>query len=140
MLDFLEFRNTYERRGADYDHGEMWDAYQDYFHENVQAGDGVTIHYYTDAHAGTVISRTKNKLVIRRDKATLDPNWKPEFIPGGFCAHCTNQSEQTYTYEPNPDGVIYTARWNDNKKRKGWYVDQSLRVSFGRREFYDYNF
>ena len=47
----------------------------------VQVGDGVTICYWSDRHAATVIKKTPLSLTVRRDKATLDPSFKPEWIP-----------------------------------------------------------
>ena len=101
-------------------------------------GDGVTVRYWTDQEAYTIIGKTEKTLTIQRDKATLVPEFKPEFIPGGFFAHCTNQFDQEYTYEPDPNGRIRKAYWSE--KKKGYYVEKSLRVSHGRHEFYDYNF
>ncbi len=106
----------------------------------VQVGDGVTIHLYSDAHAGTVIKKTKATITVQQDKATIDPNFKPEFVTGGFAGHCTNQNEQTYTYEPNPNGSITTYRWSNKYNRYQGGGDRSVTVTKGRREFYDYNF
>lgn len=105
----------------------------------LDVGDGCTVRLYTDCHAATVIRKTKTTITVRRDKATLDPSWKPEWVEGGFSAICTNQNEQSYTYEPNPDGETYTARWNE---RYGRYINdaQGFRITPGRHEFYDYNF
>ena len=138
MYSFEVVKKALDDRGTDYDFSDLYDSYQEYFHENVAPGDGVTVHYWSDAHACTVIRRTRNKLVLQQDTAILSPDFKPEFIPGGFCAHCTNQGEQSYTYERNPEGRIYEAYWSERKK--GWYADKSLRVSYGRHEYYDYNF
>lgn len=106
----------------------------------VEIGDGVTIHYHSDAHAGTVIKKTKTTITVQQDKATIDPNFKPEFITGGFAGHCTNQNEQTYTYERNPNGAITTYRWSNKYNRYQGGGDGSIIVTKGRREFYDYNF
>jgi len=105
---------------------------------NVKVGDGVTIHLWSDAHAATVIKVTASTITVQHDKATLDPNFKPEWIPGGFAGHCTNQDEQTYTYERNPNGHIETFRWSKKYGRYGTYGNPWL--SKGRHEFYDYNF
>lgn len=104
----------------------------------VKVGDGVTVRYYSDSEAYTVIKRTKSTITIQRDKATLDPNFKPEFIAGGFAGHCVNQNEQTYTYERDENGTIQTARWSE--KDGMFKVNGCLKVFNGRREFYDYNF
>lgn len=106
----------------------------------VEIGDGVTEYLYSDAHAFTVIAKTKKTITIQRDKAILDPNFKPEWIAGGFAGHCTNQEEQTYTYERNPDGEKIRCYWSE---RLGCYTtggDQSIKIGLGRHEFYDYNF
>jgi hypothetical protein len=106
---------------------------------NIEVGDGVTYHLYSDAHAGTVIKKTKMSVTVQRDKATRDPNFKPEIVPGGFAGHCTNQHEQTYTYEADPNGETITFRWS---KKFGRFQDgqRGLTLTKGRREFYDYNF
>lgn len=103
----------------------------------IQVGDGVTYHLYSDSHACTVIRRTKNKIVMQEDTATLDPSFKPIFVPGGFCAHCTNQNEQKWLYERNPNGSIVEAYWSE---KYGAFMYYGKCVTIGRREFYDYNF
>lgn len=104
---------------------------------DVNVGDGVTLHFYSDAEAYTIIKKTKCTIVIQRDKATLSKDFHPEIIEGGFVGHCINQDEQTYTYEADPNGYTYTARWSEAKG--GWFVN-GMRVTKGRHEFYDYNF
>ena len=106
----------------------------------IEVGDGVTLHLWSDAHACTVIAKTKTTITVQRDKATLDPNFKPEWIEGGFAGHCTNQDEQTYTYEQDPNGETYKCRWSEKNGRFQTGSDGSMRISRGRREFYDYNF
>ena len=103
----------------------------------IEVGDGVTIRFYSDAHAGTVIRKTKKMIVIQRDKATLDPSFTPQMDVGGFAAHCTNNGDQTYTYERDPEGTQYKAYWSE---KEGCYKWDSCRITRGRHEFYDYNF
>lgn len=103
----------------------------------LEVGDGCTIHLYSDAHACTVIKRTAKSITIQQDIATLDENFKPKFIAGGFAGHCINQNEQTYTYERDPNGSIITARWSD---KHGAFMYLGKPITVGRREFYDYNF
>ncbi len=105
---------------------------------NVKVGDGATVNYYTDRNAGTIVKVTKCSITIQRDKAIRDPNFKPEFIPGGFSAYCTNQDEQSYTYEPDENGELITLRWSGKYNRYG--TPGNLTASKGRHEFYDYNF
>lgn len=106
---------------------------------NVKVGDGVTMNMYSDALAGTVTKVTKTSVTIQQDTATLDPNWKPEIVIGGFAGHCTNQNTQAYTYERNENGATYTFRWS---AKSGYYKNSKtgMTITKGRKEFYDYNF
>ena len=105
---------------------------------NVKVGQGASVKLYSDIYAGTIVKVTKASITIKRDKATLDPNWKPEFIAGGFAGHCVNNNSQTYTYEPDPNGEEYTLRWS--KKYNTYGTPNNPRAIKGRHEFYDYNF
>lgn len=106
---------------------------------NVKVGDGITLRVYSDCHAFTIIARTEKTLTIQQDKATLKNNWKPEFVHGGFTAHCTNQNEQEYDYEKDAKGQILKIRWSD--KKSYWNAPRGYAgISLGRHEFYDYNF
>ena len=106
----------------------------------LEVGDGVTMHLWSDAHACTIISRTDKTLTIQRDKAIRDPSFKPQWVPGGFSAICTNSEEQSWTYERDPAGEIIRCRWYE--KNGCWQSgsDGSIRISRGRHEHYDYNF
>ena len=104
----------------------------------IRVGDGVTVNLWSDRYAATVIAVTKSTVTVRRDAATLDPGFKPEFIIGGFAGHCTNQSEQRYSYKPDEKGSTYTFHWSRKYQRYG--QPGNLTLSKGRHEFYDYNF
>lgn len=114
-------------------------------------GDGVSVSVWTDILAYTIIKKTRTTMILREDKATLDPSFKPEFISGGFAGHCINQSEQTYTYEANPDGAeikISLRTFTDElgNERRMWKLsktgvfERGGNVYAGRRKFHDYNF
>ncbi|MGN0768147.1 MAG: hypothetical protein ACI4M8_02215 [Christensenellales bacterium] len=107
------------------------------FYQGLEVGDGVTYHLYSDSHACTIIKRTAKTITIQQDTAILSPDFKPEWVVGGFAGHCTNQDEQTYTYERNPKGQILTARWSD---KYGAFMYLGKKITAGRKEFYDYNF
>ena len=70
--------------------------------------------------------------------AERDPSWKPEMHVGGFAAHCSNQSEQRWFIESNPEAQIIRVRLGKN----GWKDKNgnSYRPSDKPRRFYDYNF
>lgn len=97
------------------------------------------LHGYTDIYPYEVIRVISDKTIeIREMKSELDPSWKPEMIPGGFAAHCTNNRDQVYTYSSNDQ--VKTIRMRKHKDGR-WYS------AFGRhvlsdtpKRFYDYNF
>ena len=105
-------------------------------HQELAVGDGVTIHYYSDSEAYTVIKRTPSSITIQRDKARLNPKFEPKFEVGGFAGHCVNQDEQTYTYEQDANGNKLTLRLCKN----GRFMYLGKCISIGRHEYYDYNF
>jgi hypothetical protein len=114
-------------------------------------GDGVTVSIWTDCEAYTIIKRTATTMTLREDKATRSPNFKPEFVAGGFAGHCVNQNEQSYTYEPNltgPTTKVSLRRWTDEEgnERRLWKkvgvgkFERGGNVYPGRSKFHDYNF
>ncbi|MDE6388934.1 MAG: hypothetical protein K2L82_14130 [Lachnospiraceae bacterium] len=105
---------------------------------NAKVGDGATINLWSDRHACTIIKVTKTTITVQRDTAILNPDFKPEFILGGFAEHCTNQSEQSYTYERDEQGQVTTIHWSEKYQSYGRPGFPTL--SKGRHEFYDYNF
>lgn len=106
----------------------------------IEVGDGVTMYLYSDRRAYTVIAKTAKTITIQRDKAIRDPNFKPEWVPGGFSAICTNCEDQKWTYECDPDGEIVRCRWSEKNGRYQTGSDGSIAIGCGRHEYYDYNF
>ena len=93
---------------------------------NIQVGDGVTICYYTDREAGTIIKRTKNTITYQQDKAIrIDDNGMSDF--------------QEYRYERNPNGKIEVYHWS-NKYGCFRNSKNHLYVINGRHEYFDYSF
>lgn len=93
---------------------------------NVQVGDGVTICYYTDREAGTIIKRTKNTITYQQDKAIrTDNNGMSDF--------------QEYRYERDPNGKIEVYHWSH---KYGCFRNSKnhLYVINGRHEYFDYSF
>jgi len=116
----------------------------------LQVGDGVTVSLWSDCEAYTVISRTATRMILQQDKATLDPSFKPEWVAGGFAGHCTNQGDQTYTYERDEQGHTIEISLRNYKhagtERRVWKKKGVARneiggsVRCGRHKFHDYNF
>lgn len=78
-------------------------------------------------------------LVVRPMRVKPHPEWAPEFVSGGFAAHCVNQSEQRWLFESNPDAECIRIR----KKKRGdlWtYQGREFAVEDEPRYFYDFNF
>ena len=93
---------------------------------NVQVGDGVTICYYTDREAGTIIKRTKNTITYQQDKAIRTDN--------NGMSDC-----QEYRYERDPNGKIEVYHWSH---KYGCFRNSKnhLYVINGRHEYFDYSF
>lgn len=101
-------------------------------------GGGATVCHYSDRTACTVIrvSPSGKTVYLQSDTAVLY-DWKPEFDPGGFAGHCTNNTEQQYAYQPNPQGAIHRASVRKDGKFR---TTNGERVVSGRHHFHDYNF
>ena len=93
---------------------------------NVNVGDGVTICYYTDREAGTIIKRTKNTITYQQDKAIR--------IDNNGMSDC-----QEYRYERDPNGKIEVYHWS-NKYGCFRNSQNHLYVINGRHEYFDYSF
>lgn len=87
-----------------------------------QVGDGVTVYYYSDRAAGTIVRRTPKMVIVQLDTATrTDKNGMSEL--------------QTYTYAPDPKGAFLTFRLT----KRGW-TGSGVRLGAGRHSYYDYSF
>ena len=134
----------------DYYHKVRWDLpgtyeerriaelkmFEDWYRE-MDVGDRVHVKLYTDVNPATIIAKTKSTYTVRYDKATRDPNWKPEWIPGGFSAICTNDDDQKWIIEEDPNGATETFRWS---KRLNCFQNSGVKLLPGWAKYYDYNF
>jgi len=109
------------------------------FRQALEVGDRVHICCYSDINPATVIKKTKTSLTVRYDKAHLD-DWKPEFIPGGFSAHCTNDSDQAghWIIEEDLEGRTEAFRWSKRYNRYKNKADEFCEPGWDK--YYDYNF
>ena len=84
--------------------------------------------------------KTARKVIIRRMEAVIDPSFKPEVIPGGFCGHVVNQDDQKWIYTSNADNPTFAVRWSAKKNR--WQCSGGNHYSMSDRPIkkYDYNF
>lgn len=109
-------------------------------------------YLYSDVKPFEVIKKkSKTILIIRAMKVKPDPDYKPEFVLGGFSAHCTNNGGQKWIIESDENAKEFEIRLK--KKRYHKYVNfdtrQELRM-YGKYGdyieadkpiyFYDYNF
>ncbi len=97
------------------------------------------LYGYSDVHPYEVVRVISEKTMeIRSMDASLDPDWRPEIIPGGFAGHCVNQTDQKWIIESNPSTETIRIR----KRKDGkWYSCYGKHVlSNEPRKFYDYNF
>lgn len=95
-----------------------------------------TEYGYSQSYPWAEIARTAATVTLARVEVSPDPAWKPEMIPGGFAAHCTNQHDQTWLFARiNPDVTKVIRKTKKGWARKGTPFEEGVA-----REFYDYNF
>lgn len=95
---------------------------------------------WSDAHPYEVLRRVSGRcLEIRAMNATRDPEWKPEFIAGGFAGHCTNNSEQLWHFASDERFPAFRIRLH---KGGQWKDANGNRYSLDSKpvRFHDYNF
>lgn len=110
------------------------------WYDEMEVGDHCHVQHWSDVDPCTIIKRTKTTITIRYDKATRKETWKPEFIPGGFSAHCVNNDDQgnAWDIEEDPNGRTDVFRWS---KRLNCYKNRAdEKLLPGWAKFYDYNF
>ena len=91
---------------------------------------------YSQSYPWVEVSRTAKTVTLAKVNVTKDPDWKPKMHPGGFSAHCSNQSDQTWLFDSINEDYTKTIR----QTNKGW-AHKGVRFSEDRAiEFYDYNF
>lgn len=104
----------------------------------LRIGDGATVVFHSDRHAGTIINRTPKWIEWQEDNAKLISG-KPLVVAGGFVGHFDNFQE--YEYKPNLEGVI--RRFTLRKNGKWIQMGDSMTGCYlipGRSKFYDRNF
>lgn len=104
---------------------------------NVRIGEGVTVCLYSDRHAYTIIRRTRNKLFIQRDTATLKKDSKPEMVKGGFTGFVANNDSLKYDYAQNPENPVDVAYWSE---KRGCFTLNDCPIVNGKSEYFDYSF
>ena len=109
---------------------------EEYECQEIKVGDGVTMAYYSDRHAATIIDIADNGawIKVQQDKAIrIDNNGMSD--------------DQEYRFERDPNGSIYT--FKRTRKYKNMYTDNGvskwgdygIKLWFGGRyEYYDYLF
>jgi hypothetical protein len=95
---------------------------------------------WTDVNPCEIVKTISEKtLEIREMDAERDPTWKPDWHPGGFSGHCSNQYSQRWDIASNENNPVIRIRLSKNK---GWQDKhgQRYKLSDEPRKFYDYNF
>ncbi len=94
---------------------------------------------YSDVTPYEVVRVVSNKtLEIRRMNAERDPNWKPEFVPGGFFGTVVNQNSQEWIITSDDKAPVIRIRLG----KQGWKDANRGRydIADAPQRFYDYNF
>ena len=94
---------------------------------------------YSDVNPFEIIRKISDKTIeIRAMSAERDPNWKPDFVPGGFFGTVVNQDSQKWIISSNPEGEVVRIRLG----KRGWKDRHGRRYDLSDKpyKFYDYNF
>lgn len=94
---------------------------------------------YSDVNPFEIIRKISDKTVeIRAMNAERDPNWKPDFVAGGFCGTVVNQRDQRWIISSCADAPVVRIRLG----RHGWKDANGRRFQLSNEpvKFYDYNF
>jgi hypothetical protein len=104
--------------------------------KNLPEGNYFTEIGYSQQYPWVEVSRTAKTVTVVKVAVKADPAWKPEMVPGGFCAHCTNQWAQTWLFDEVIEGYTKVLRMT----KYGWACKGVKFVEGKAVEFYDYNF
>jgi hypothetical protein len=93
---------------------------------------------WSDANPWVVVAASASgmTLTVVPVEVEKDPEFKPNFIVGGFAGHCDNQHEQTWLYAGKCPMRKKTIRLG----KKGWASGTFKETPKGPYRFYDYNF
>lgn len=108
--------------------------------DEVKVGNHITTLGYSDRTSYTVIRKTARMIEVQKDKQKIDrEKWKADWHAGGFAGHVSNDSDQIWIVESDPEGTTQKifAGQNGCLKTKG---SRSCDVIKGAHPFYDHNF
>jgi hypothetical protein len=95
---------------------------------------------YSDVRPYEVVRIVSDKCIeVRSMNAERDPNWKAEWVSGGFAGHCVNNDKQQWVITSDPDGRVERIRlhrdgeWRTKYKQRFALADEPIR-------HYDFNF
>jgi len=95
---------------------------------------------YSDVNPFEVVRVVSDKTIeIRQMNAERDPKVKMQFIPGGFSAHCLNQSDQKWFITSDESAPVIRIRLS---KKRGWRCKNGSRfvLADAPSKYYDFNF
>lgn len=113
--------------------------------ETFAVGDRVHYNGWTDVYPATVVKVTPTTVTVRQDNFRKDPEWKMDWVDGGFAGHVTNNYQQKNVIEPDEGGtrfVKFTLRAKRGEFVQVGYSSTGPRSTLhqGWDAFYDYNF
>lgn len=95
----------------------------------------VSRHLWSDVNVVGVVTGVFGKTGIIIQPMEAKKNFKPEFIAGGFSAHCTNQSAQEWTFDVLKEDDPIRLRVN-----KSFFRHKFMRFHREPYHYYDFNF
>lgn len=107
--------------------------------KNLPAGTYWTSYSYSDSKIWKEVKRTAKTVTLIPVWVAADPEWKAKMQAhiGGFCAHVSNQQEQTWLFDKIRDDFTIMIR----QTKRGWRSANGDKFLPDRaRYFHDYNF
>lgn len=100
---------------------------------------------YSDVRAHEIVRIISETCIEIRRLATQRDNFTPQYIPGGFSVHCTNDRAQRWTFSSDPAQEIIRIRLSkarDPRKAGRWFDRSGHKfiVEDMPHEYYDHNF
>jgi hypothetical protein len=95
---------------------------------------------WSDTDPYEVVRYISDKCIeVREMKAEMAADYKPNFAPGGFSGHCTNQGSQKWVITSDESGAVERIRLHKDGR---WYGVGKRRFVLANepRKYYDFNF
>lgn len=75
----------------------------------------------------TVETVSEKTVKVRSMRCSLNPEWKPDIIVGGFVGHCVNQNSQQWIYHSDPDATVLQLRRKKHPIKRKVFNNETMK-------------